>query len=224
MNNHPIIDSLVNLVISLICAGLIWGYYQKETVSPDLRYSTFAPRFWTGWVDSCVLWPVGFLATLLYTFELPRVAMALLLVAQSMAWLLYTVLMHARSGQTIGKRVTKVRVVDAVSEQQITYTQAWVREGIPMLLTLGVLGYEVCQILNGAILPPYQKGEDIKLNGHFGLLAALPAIWYFAEVLTMLTNSKRRALHDFIAGTVVIRTNVEESLPGTNVPTPSLTS
>jgi uncharacterized RDD family membrane protein YckC len=27
----------------------------------------------------------------------------------------------------------------------------------------------------------------------------------------MLTNDKRRALHDFIAGTVVIRTNVQEA-------------
>jgi uncharacterized RDD family membrane protein YckC len=25
----------------------------------------------------------------------------------------------------------------------------------------------------------------------------------------MLTNSKRRALHDFIAGTVVVRTNIQ---------------
>jgi hypothetical protein len=41
---------------------------------------------------------------------------------------------------------------------------------------------------------------------------ALPALWFFAEVLTMLTNEKRRALHDFIAGTVVIRTNTQEQV------------
>ena len=29
--------------------------------------------------------------------------------------------------------------------------------------------------------------------------------WFVAEILTMLTNKKRRALHDFIAGTVVVR-------------------
>ena len=30
------------------------------------------------------------------------------------------------------------------------------------------------------------------------------------EVVSMLTNRKRRAIHDFIAGTVVVRTNIEE--------------
>jgi uncharacterized RDD family membrane protein YckC len=33
--------------------------------------------------------------------------------------------------------------------------------------------------------------------------------WFLAEVITMLTNEKRRALHDFLAGTVVIRTNLK---------------
>ena len=30
------------------------------------------------------------------------------------------------------------------------------------------------------------------------------------EIVTMLTNKKRRAIHDFIAGAVVVRTNIEE--------------
>jgi uncharacterized RDD family membrane protein YckC len=34
-------------------------------------------------------------------------------------------------------------------------------------------------------------------------------LWFLAEVLTMFTNRKRRALHDFIAGTVVVRTNID---------------
>jgi uncharacterized RDD family membrane protein YckC len=29
--------------------------------------------------------------------------------------------------------------------------------------------------------------------------------WFVLELLTMLTNNKRRALHDFIAGSVVVR-------------------
>jgi uncharacterized RDD family membrane protein YckC len=29
--------------------------------------------------------------------------------------------------------------------------------------------------------------------------------WFVAEILTMLSNEKRRAIHDFIAGTVVVR-------------------
>ncbi len=35
-------------------------------------------------------------------------------------------------------------------------------------------------------------------------------VWTATEVITMLMNCKRRAIHDFIAGTIVVRTNLEE--------------
>lgn len=47
--------------------------------------------------------------------------------------------------------------------------------------------------------------EALAANKAFWILTALPSLWFVAEVLTMLTNEKRRALHDFIAGTVVIK-------------------
>jgi len=53
-------------------------------------------------------------------------------------------------------------------------------------------------------------GEALVASKGFWILTALPGLWFLAEVLTMLTNEKRRALHDFIAGTVVIRTNIDE--------------
>ncbi len=37
-------------------------------------------------------------------------------------------------------------------------------------------------------------------------------VWTATEVITMLMNGKRRAIHDFIAGTVIVRTNLEEPL------------
>jgi len=33
----------------------------------------------------------------------------------------------------------------------------------------------------------------------------LYAVWVYGELIVLLTNKKRRALHDFLAGTVVIR-------------------
>lgn len=31
-------------------------------------------------------------------------------------------------------------------------------------------------------------------------------LWFVAEIVTSLMNQKRRAVHDFIAGTVVVKT------------------
>lgn len=135
----------------------------------------------------------------------------MLVIVENLAWLIYTVVMHGRYGQTIGKIVTKVRVVDFRTEGKISFRQAWLREGIPVILSLGMVGYEVYAILTWSASPVAIDNDDgLAAGKSFWLLSSIPGLWFLAEVLTMLTNDKRRALHDFIAGTVVIRTNAAE--------------
>jgi uncharacterized RDD family membrane protein YckC len=144
--------------------------------------------------------------------NMPPSATALVVIIESSAWLAYTVLLHARYGQTIGKMITHVRVVNFRTEGKISFKQALLREGIPMLLILGSLGYEVFAILTGKLTSSdLAKGEHVPFNNiALKILTALPVLWFVAEVLTMLTNEKRRALHDIIAGTVVVRTNAAQ--------------
>jgi len=208
--NTSIVRQFTNLGIWLLVTLLVWRYYKGRRFNPAERYSTFGPRFWTGSVDGCVLWPIGFITSVLFSLNVPKGLAALVIIVESLAWLVYTVVMHARYGQTVGKMVTKVQVVDFRTEGKISWRQAWLREGIPMLLSLGLLGWEVSLIMSGSLTPSaLDTGEALAANKGFWILTALPGLWFVAEVLTMLTNEKRRALHDFIAGTVVIRTNIE---------------
>ena len=220
MNTYDMLRQFARLGVSLSIAMLVWGYYRERSFAAAERYSTFGPRFWTGSVDSCVLWPVGLITAALLSLNIPRGVAGLLFIIQSLAWLLYTVVMHARYGQTVGKMVTKVRVVDFRTEGRISWRQAWLREGVPMVLSLGFLGWVDFLILSGGLNPKaLANGEaSLAVRNGFWLLTALPASWFLAEVLTMLTNSKRRALHDFIAGTVVVRTNIEEGFAQSTSP------
>lgn len=211
--NVEILHQLTSLGATLLIVLLVWRYYRRRTFPLAERYSTFGPRFWTGSVDSCVLWPLGFITTVLLSVNIPRIVAAVLVMVESLAWLIYTVVMHARYGQTVGKMVTKVRVVDFRTEGGISWRQAWLREGIPMALSLGFLGWEISLMLTGRLSPgAVASGEVLTVSKRFWLLTALPGLWFVAEVLTMLTNEKRRAIHDFIAGTVVVRTNTEGSI------------
>ena len=206
-----ILRQVVNLGVALLIAILVWRYYRHRTFPPSKRYLTFGPRFWTGGVDSCVLWPLGFVSGMLLLLNIPRGLAVLVVVVENLAWLVYTVVLHARYGQTIGKMVTQVRVVDYRTEGRISFQQALLREGVPMLLSLGFLAYEISALLTGRLAAAdLMNGQALIANRAFWLLTALPGLWFLAEVLTMLTNQKRRALHDFIAGTVVVRTNVNE--------------
>ena len=50
--------------------------------------------------------------------------------------------------------------------------------------------------------------EDVVLDPT-GTVALVAGIWFMLEIITMLLNEKRRALHDLIAGTVVVRTQID---------------
>jgi uncharacterized RDD family membrane protein YckC len=205
-----IFDQLTEFGVALLAALLIWSYYRRRTFPRTARYSTFGPRFWTGTVDALGLWPIGFITWTLSSFSIPNGLAALIIIVENLAWLLYTVVMHGRYGQTVGKMVTKVRVVDFRTEGRISWRQAWLREGIPMLLSLGMVVQEVAAMLKGSeSTQAVTRGQALVATKPFNLLLELPGWWFVAEAVTMLTNEKRRALHDFIAGTIVVRTNIE---------------
>ena len=116
--------------------------------------------------------------------------------------------MHGKYGQTIGKMVTKVKIIDAKTHNPISFRHAIVRDSIPILIIIISEVYLAYHLATGTI------SIDDLINGESGTGAGwflwIFAGWYLAEIITMLTNDKRRALHDFIAGTVVVRTNIEK--------------
>ena len=207
---------LTNFGISFLVAWIVWRSYRKSVFSPGQKYSTFWPRFWTGLVDSCVLWPLGFIVSLLFLLQLPPlVADALSLLSNTLA-LTYTVWLHTRYGQTVGKMVCKVRVVDHLTEGGITARQALLRECVPVIANLGVMGYFLYLTGSGALSAETRLHPEKVIDWRIlGPLAATPALWFLIEVFTIFSNAKRRALHDLIAGTTVVRTNLYDLQPAT---------
>ena len=103
-------------------------------------------------------------------------------------------------GQTIGKMVTRVKIVDAKTHNPISFRHAIMRDSIPTLFIIAFTVYHAYYFSIGTTsIPP--RG--------LALLTSMFLLWYAVELFTMLTNEKRRALHDFIAGTLVVRTNIE---------------
>ncbi|HTJ77546.1 MAG TPA: RDD family protein [Rariglobus sp.] len=124
----------------------------------------------------------------------------------------YFIVMPARYGQTLGKMATGVRIVKT-DGGAIGLKESFVRW-----------------------LPGFLIGLIISIPTFFWL-SSLPAIdmasmttlpkwvnwintaWLLAEIITLLCNPHRRAIHDFVAGTEVI---VIKALPSAENPTPAL--
>ena len=204
---RSILSQFASFGIGILISLLVVNRYGHKRYDPPKIYLTFWPRFWAGLVDSCVLWPLGFAAFLLQTQGIPPAVAALAIVLPELVRLLYIVFMHGRYGQTVGKMACKVRVIDNRTGEKITFSQAWLRESIPVVLSLGILVYELTFILSGKP-NPLTDADGASKQPLLLLFISIPLLWFLAEIITMLANSKRRALHDLLAGTLVIRTNI----------------
>lgn len=200
----------MNFLVSLIVVSIIWAWYRNSRHAPAQKYFTFWPRCWAGPVDGCVLLPCGFAFDLLLHRNSSPVLGLILGSVSNVVGVVYTVWLHARYGQTVGKMVCKVRVVDHLTEGPITWRQAILRECVPLLADVGTMGYLLYLSGSGALTGEAWKHPEQALDlPLFGLLSMAPFLWFVVEVVTMFSNDKRRALHDVIAGTVVVRTNVD---------------
>ena len=128
----------------------------------------------------------------------------------------YTIFMHGRFGQTLGKMATgiQVRMLDGSG---ITWRATWLRSSVDVLFaivsTAGMIyifqhlpanaahaDWEAWTKLTDELMPVW-----LRYTGYLGIA------WALSELVVMLTNEKRRALHDFIAGTVVVRVHSANS-------------
>ena len=169
------------------------------------KYQTFWPRFAASMIDGIILMPLAYFAVLIrnYAEFTPPFLLLIWRVSYSMAPYTYSILLHGKYGQTVGKMITKVRVLD-LSEEPLSMVQAIRRDIIPLVLTFIVLFMDSPRILSG---------KDILNVESYALSAAFMLIesgWGLTELITMLISNKRRALHDFIARSVVVRCHPEQ--------------
>lgn len=177
-------------------------YAKVEEITEENKYRTIWRRFWAHFLDGLVVGvpsAIGLIALeklgLIRSATFAYIEQFLQVIALS-----YYIVMHTRYGQTVGKMATGVKVVDKSEQHGISLGQAVTRDIVPVsmvaLSAIYLLAY-------GAPL------EDARVTGMAAFIQyatgyAIMA-WWIAEVVTMLFNRKRRAVHDLIAGTVVVR-------------------
>lgn len=169
-----------------------------------MKYNTLWRRFWADIIDAFILLPINELDNFLSAPEFNSKIQVVNAITSFLAFWLYSVLLHVRYGQTIGKMITKVQVLDFSEERILTLKQALVREAafiIPDSLNLIWFIYLVVthQYLD--------KSQLIIANLPIFIMSTsiVPYVFPILDLIVMVSNQKRRTLHDFFAGTVVVR-------------------
>lgn len=192
--------------------------------SKHMNYATFWQRFWAMWIDCLVLLPV--VALDLWAQSLSKAVSMALLLPTTALYLGYQIYCHGRFGQTVGKRIMGIRV-SRLTGEPIGWRQAWLRSLVDIVFSvLGVFAAFVALVtISDADYYGFDWWERIEaLAEHepawLDWTAPASTVWVWSEVIVMLFNSRRRALHDFIAGTVVTQVKPasdSETCPDENV-------
>lgn len=149
------------------------------------KYKTFSQRLGAGIIDGIV-----FLPLLFFMPDNPETSIPWIIL-QNGLYLTYSIIGHHKFGQTIGKRLTQVKVVQNSDETKLlSLEQAIKRDIISVVFVLAevsVLAFGLSETSFGQLV-----------------LIVAPFVWIAAEIVTMLFNNKRRSVHDFIAASVCI--------------------
>lgn len=124
--------------------------------------------------------------------------------------LICSVYLVKRFGGTPGKLLMKLSI-RKVNLEPVGYQEAFLRYLPDAALNFAAnLGFAVVVMhMTDAEYFSLDHVERLKRFAELAPLWATPlkianAVWFWGELLVLLTNKKRRALHDFIAGTVVV--------------------
>ena len=186
------------------------------TSADQLRYAGFWPRLAALLLDMLIMLPLTLLV--FWGSERYRLFLLYCFVPSTLFGLFYGVYLVRRFGGTPGKLIMGVRI-RKVSGEPVGYREAILRY-LPefilnMLMSVGFLmsilhmsdtEYHALSFMERTrrmveLAPSWYKPLQIVQN-----------VWVWGELIVLLTNRKRRALHDFIAGTVVVRTSPNQSL------------
>jgi uncharacterized RDD family membrane protein YckC len=174
-----------------------------------MKYAGFWPRLAAGMIDFLIFTPFMVLSwQLIGDSRMAHIYVELPFQLAFMAlnfWLVY------RFGGSLGKLAMglRIRMLDGAA---ITLRGTFLRYSVDMAFGfVAMVGTVIAvQGLTDAQFAGLGYVEQLDLLAStepaWSTVLTVPfAIWYWGELIVMLTNKKRRALHDFLAGTVVIK-------------------
>jgi len=135
----------------------------------------------------------------------------------------YHVYLVQRYGGTPGKLILGIKIIK-LNTQPITWREAILRYSVQLidLIITSALGVYAINMADNAhyvsldwlhragyLSSLYPDLVQIKMSGRMfmqiHLVTQFLGLWTIAEVIAVFTNHRKRAVHDFIAGTVVVK-------------------
>jgi uncharacterized RDD family membrane protein YckC len=173
-------------------------------------YAGFWKRFWATIIDLIVMAPVLYLFWFVRLKGPDKNFAILITLVSSLVFGMYNVFFNARFGGSPGKLAMGIRITKP-DGSRIGWLEAWKRSSVDLLYTSLIFFGNIWAFLQ----VDASKYSSIEFSGRASLLnlyypwwyhtvGTLEQVWFWSELVVLLFNKRKRAIHDFIAGTVVI--------------------
>lgn len=158
------------------------------------KYQTTGKRILASIVDGIVFMPISLLCANFAQsqYEALRITGCLF---ETVCWGFYIVIGHGKYGQTLGKKLMQIKVLDISEKSCIGYKRAFIRESIWFASI--IVSFIYYYFFSGG----YSNTDNLSFDDYVSFFSLF---WLLLEIVTMLFNEKRRAIHDFMAGSVVV--------------------
>ncbi len=166
------------------------------------KYHTFWNRLFAGLIDGLIIGAFSLIDN--YIDLTNKSIFVTWTIIYAIIGITYSVYFHGKIGQTIGKIALNIKVVDVDENTTIGYKRAFYRESIWIAIELITIIYFVTSSWNAINVNEQIIAEYEDLGG------ILAIAWLIVELTTMMFNQKRRAIHDYIANSVVIKESIGE--------------
>ncbi len=166
-------------------------------------------RFCATFADACIIMPIAFLLAWLQALD--RTLAIATTIPVSILFAMYNVFFNARFGGSLGKLAVGIRITKP-NGTRIDWLEAWKRSAVDLVFACVSAVVQVWVLIQIAPDQHASLGfiEQQQLLGEYypawyRSLVVLQQVWIWSEVIVVLLNKRKRAIHDLIAGTVVVK-------------------
>ncbi len=177
-------------------------------------YAGFWRRFGAFWLDFLITAPITF--GIAYINNLGRLNTLHTIIPSYAFFFIYHIYFVKLWGATPGKIIVKIKIVrnDGI---RVDWKEAILRHIIQLVLgifaaialTIPIINMTDAEFASMSFIERFQQIVQ-SAPSWYKIVHWANQIWIWSEFLVLLLNKRKRALHDFVAGTVVIKKKYEK--------------
>jgi uncharacterized RDD family membrane protein YckC len=178
-------------------------------------YSGFWSRLGANLLDGLITIPFIFLLLFINSFNKNMYFFTTIPNLLFIFW--YNIYLVKKYGGTPGKLIIGIKIIK-IDSLPINWKEAFLRYSINFLFSIIMISNTMITVLfaDNEIynnLNWIQKSVYLSnISSNYNIITVLNNIWFLSELVVLLFNKRKRAIHDFIAGTVIIKSEYIEKV------------